>query len=212
MQFDKKKKSVGPLPEYVLAGLEPKSQGDAVVLTTNTEISIAPNLHQPRASAKQNGHGNRESTTTPSPSLQARTSEVLRILPARLSSSTKSPEDNGSDLIGFVSSDTLALLQSENNQGDSTFIHVSLRRLRSPLNPSSTGPDRGVETSTQGSRLANGELPSKSRVNNTMDVYVGIGKGFLAGHIVFPVLPAGLEEWDLVRYRDLLPCQIHIFS
>ena len=188
----------------MLAGLEPKTQGDAVILTTNTEISIVPNLHQPRANARQNGHANRESTTVASRDLQARTSEVLRILPSRLCSSTKHPGHNGSELIGFVSSDTFALLQSEDNQGNSTFIHVPLRKLRSPHNPSLTAPERGVETSTRGPRLANGELPSKSRANNTMDVYVGIAKGLLAGHIVFPVLPEGLEEWDLVRYRYLL--------
>ncbi len=196
MQFDKKCLT---LTEYVLAGLKPKAQGDVVILTTNTEISIVPNLHQPRAGARQNEHANRESMITPSPSLQARTSEVLRILPSRLSSSTKRPEHNGSELIGFVSSNTLALLQSENNQGDSTFIHVSLRKLQSPHNPSFTGPDHD---STQGSRLANGEPSSKSRANDTMDVYIGIAKSLLAGHIVFPVLPEGWEEWDLVRYGN----------
>ena len=191
-----------------------------LILTTNTEVAVAPKLHKRGDTATKHS----DELSLPSEieaenskgTLPSHKSCVLRVLPARLSPSL--PGYAGPDLLAFVSPETLSHLQIEDvNLGSSTFLRVVQRRLLPPPDPSSSNsdrPDPSIEQPAPRVLHAGG----RDQVNQTQDtkstegVYLGITNGIVTSHIVFPVLPKGVEDWDIVRYLRQIELPIYLFA
>jgi hypothetical protein len=107
-------------------------------------------------------------------------------------------------LLAFVSPGTLSFLQIENaSLDDSTFLRVAHRRLPPPLDPSSSSgsgrSDPPVEQPAPRVLHPGGREQTQESIP-IEDVCLGVVNGIMTSHIVFPVLPKGVEDWDIVRY------------
>ncbi|KAF7969113.1 hypothetical protein HWV62_28272 [Athelia sp. TMB] len=109
--------------------IDPQSKPDALLLTTNTEVSIAPKLR---------------STTSPLPSKKA-----TRSFPATTTSNTSSKEKpTRPESIALTSKATFDILTAPNNlfgeaeakEVGEHFHHATLLHLASPLDPSAAAP------------------------------------------------------------------------
>lgn len=192
------------------ANLEPPSKKNALLLSTNTEVSIAPKLHsnkQISSKSLANGHtstvkslaANDTSTELIIPSEDG--SCFLRVLPVRLLPDIGFPHYSDFDSLAYISRVTFAQLNASKSTANS-FYRGQFRPLASPADPTATPPPPlqtpdPVLVSLSGSNGSGGSNvgPSKSG-----KVWIGASEGLPAGHIVFSVLPEGVDEWGLVRY------------
>ncbi|KAF8971068.1 P-loop containing nucleoside triphosphate hydrolase protein [Flammula alnicola] len=201
-----------------VTSLDPSSKGHALLLTTNTEVSIAPKLHRnretPLSKPSVNGNATQNAkptvngiTKAPEPlPTQKATSEILRVIPSRLVSSLRHPEYSGSELLVFISPRTLAQLQDLDLPSHETrtwFRHATFKKLPSPNDPSSSSssPPPAPEPSA---RVLNPGVREDADLvgvapSHPGDIYIGTSEGIPTGHIVYSALPKGLEEWDLVK-------------
>ena len=143
-----------------------------------------------------------EPLTSSETSLPPQKRMALRVLPARLSPPL--PEYAGPELLAFVSPETLSRLQIENGLDGSTFLRVVHRKLPSPPDPSSSSKSDRTDPPIE--QVVPRVLHPRERVDQTQDttstedVYLGVVDNIMTSHIVFPVPPKGLEDWDIVRY------------
>ncbi|KDR75275.1 hypothetical protein GALMADRAFT_226942 [Galerina marginata CBS 339.88] len=199
-----------------VTSLDPPSKGNALLLTTNTEVSIAPKLHKREDSTlpKPLLNDHREPSTIPlvnGVSDAKLTSskvafEVLRVLPSRLVPSPRYPEHNGSELLACVSPSTLALLRGSNSPifgyTTTSFFQGTFVKLASPPDPSSLSSSSPppAEPSTRVFSAATRDDPDSNgkKTSNPDDIFIGLLEQIPYGHIVYLALPDGLKEWDLV--------------
>lgn len=189
-----------------------------MLLTTDTEVSIAPKLHHNRDPplSKRVVNGKVEPALSPvvngvsKPSSNSLTSAtlsvILRVLPSRLIPCPDFPEHTGVGLLSFVHPKTLAQLSLESSHVDPTvalFSQGTYKILTPPPNPSSSSanspplaepPVRVLNSATRGDAVSLGVSMSPG------ELYIGTSDNIPIGHVVFIALPEGLEEWDLVRY------------
>ncbi|KAF8160874.1 P-loop containing nucleoside triphosphate hydrolase protein [Crassisporium funariophilum] len=196
--------------------LDPTSKNNALLLTTNTEVSIAPKLHRNGApSSKPTTNGHVAPATNPAlngaptspPASSNKISRVLRVLPRRLLPNLHFPNHTGSELLAYVSPVTFTQLQGEDSPGadtlDNSFRHSEFKRLTSPTDPA-TPSSSSPPPDPPAARILNPGAPvdadsGVSASSNSQDVFIGTSGGIVAGHIVYMVFPDGIEEWDLVR-------------
>ncbi|KAJ3813169.1 P-loop containing nucleoside triphosphate hydrolase protein [Lentinula aff. lateritia] len=186
-----------------IVSLAPQAKDDALLLSTNTEVSISPKLHaNRRVHAKEPTVNGTADAAVPKSKPQP--FQILRVLPNHVLSKPLTAY-SGSEVIGYVSSSTLAQLlpASRNVAKQHTYYKVSVKRLESPINPVSTlqTPETAPET-----KVLN---PSEKTHNvensdNAERNYVGGRDELIGGHIVFPSLPAGIEHWDLIKTAEFL--------
>ncbi|KIM45052.1 hypothetical protein M413DRAFT_441700 [Hebeloma cylindrosporum] len=190
-------------------------KGNALLLTTNTEVSIAPKLHRNRDTPlpKRSVNGKVEPTLSPAvngvskPLSNSKTPEtgsaILRVLPSRLVPYSDFPEHNGVGLLAFLHPKALAQLGSEGLRADSTialFSQGTYKRLTSPPNPSSSAnsPPLAEPSVRVLNSATRGDAASTAVSTGPGDLFIGISDNIPLGHLVFIALPEGLEEWDLV--------------
>jgi len=81
------------------------------------------------------------------------------------------------------------------------FLRVAHRRLPPPPDPSpassSDRPDPPREQPVPQILHAGGR---EQDTVSTEDVYLGVANDIMTSHIIFPVMPMGVEDWDIVRY------------
>ncbi|ESK93670.1 likely peroxisomal biogenesis aaa atpase pex1 [Moniliophthora roreri MCA 2997] len=190
-----------------VVSLDPQTKDNALLLSTNTEVSIAPKAHkrQPRKSLSSQMA---VSETKPQqlashPNLRAR-SIALRVLPSRLSIIARVAYD-GPEVLAFVSPNTFSKLYpgKVNGSDSKTFYRIIFNRLRPPTDPMNDSMNENTESEPATKILNPGEQKSPSRTPSAADelttVYLRPTTAILNGHIVFATLPGGVEDWDLVR-------------
>ncbi|KJA20005.1 hypothetical protein HYPSUDRAFT_204070 [Hypholoma sublateritium FD-334 SS-4] len=194
-----------------VTGLDP-AKGNALLLTTNTEVSIAPKLHRNREAPSTNPPINGHAAVSPKPTINGTAtaaapsattktaSEILRVIPSRLVSGSTYPEHSGLELLAFVSPRTLDQLEPLlADRTPSWFHHAAFKKLAAPHDPSASSSDvPAPEPTTRVLNAAAREDPVPAKLVPG-DIYIGTSKEIPSGHIVFSALPDGLEEWDLVR-------------
>ncbi|KAF9482195.1 AAA-domain-containing protein [Pholiota conissans] len=204
-----------------VTNLDPSTKGNALLLTTNTEVSIAPKLHKNRdtttAKPLVNGmNGHASSSTKPSANgvpkpfpqptpLPNIANEILRILPSKVvpSLTLRYPDHNGTELLAFISPRTLAKLQTTpSEQTSNWFRHANFKKLSAPNDPSSSSAPAPTPEPT--ARVLNSSTreegdSSSSATSNPGDIYLGVSEDIPYAHIVYSALPDGLVEWDLVN-------------
>ncbi|KAL1723778.1 P-loop containing nucleoside triphosphate hydrolase protein [Schizophyllum commune] len=191
----------------LVGSLDVSSKSNAALLTTDTEISIAPKPHR-RGAHTSKGRAPAEPSSFDVPSkLQAHPkSTVLRVLPSRLSA--PAPEYTGPELLGYVSKATFRKLDGASGSPAAaselpagTYKKARVKRLSPPVDPLA-GPSTSSEAAPAPRILSAGKEASTEEKKSEDDaevVYVGILDGIPDRSIVLPMLTHGIEEWDMVK-------------
>jgi peroxin-1 len=96
----------------------------------------------------------------------------------------------------------------EGDLSNRQFYKASFRRLRPPVNPTETPADESKPSSPPVPRVLNagggageeGKAADDKVPKNVHEAFVGWAEGVPEGHIVFPSMIKGVDEWDLVWY------------
>ncbi len=187
----------------MVVSLNPQNKG-ALLLTTNTEVSIAPKLHkrQQKTPSKSAGSAtppvnkDTKSTSNPAPPPSITHSQILRVFPPQILSHPP-PSHAGVEILGFVAPSTLAkLLPPGRALEDHLFSKGQLKRLSPPVDPTST--KQGVDVSPVPKILNPGDKDTSLDAAPAGTVYVGQLAGVPSGHIVFPTGVMDIEDWDMI--------------
>ncbi|KIY63560.1 AAA-domain-containing protein [Cylindrobasidium torrendii FP15055 ss-10] len=177
-----------------VVSLDPQNKG-ALLLTTNTEVSIAPKLHK-RKQGQPSKPGPPQPTTSvaesqpPSQSTPAASSKhVLRVLPANVLS-TPVPTHSEAESLAFVSPATLLKLGFSGEAG--TFFKAQVKRIAPPVDPTK---EKREDEEPVAKVLNPGEVAPPKTPGT---VYVGSLPDIPTGHVVLPVAVADIEDWDLI--------------
>ncbi|KAK2467867.1 hypothetical protein APHAL10511_000162 [Amanita phalloides] len=183
-----------------VTGLDASAKGDARLLTTNTEVAIAPKAHGSVLPGRRmdetlikDGHPATEYTArAKQPKL------ILRVLPRRLLSMPV-PENSGPDIVTYVSPRTFSKFGSSSD--DKKFLMGTLVKLDPPTDPSAPastsvlGPTTRV-LSPSGKGIT--ETAGDKEAGKARTVYISHISGVPEGHIVIPLPHENVEEWDIV--------------
>ncbi|KAL1696033.1 P-loop containing nucleoside triphosphate hydrolase protein [Schizophyllum commune] len=184
----------------LVGSLDVSSKTNAALLTTDTEISIAPKLHRRGAPAsKGRAPAEPSSSEVPSKPQAHPKSTVLRVLPSRLSAPTL--EYTGSELLGYVSKATFRKLEGSSELPAGSYRKARVKRLSPPADPlgGSSTPSEPAPAPRILSAGKEAAAEDKSSEDDAETVYVGVLDGIPDRSIVLPVLTHGTEEWDMVR-------------
>jgi len=195
-----------------------QSNKNVLLLTANTEVSIAPKPHQPQGPAPSPMFSNSGSTAIQTkgnlPPKEANIAEeavwqntpIVRVLPWRILS-TPYTEYTGSELTAYVSPHTFSQLRPsykfDKNIATIACFQTTFQRLPPPIDSSSPNssppilPTAKPETAYMANHVE-GQRGSASR-----SMFVGWVDGIPEKHIVFPAFPDSIEEWDLIRLFPL---------
>ncbi|KAF7321379.1 putative peroxisomal biogenesis AAA ATPase pex1 [Mycena kentingensis (nom. inval.)] len=173
----------------------PQPKGSALLLTTNTEVSISPKLHnQTRPFARNPPNGTlppTNETSEPTPTISTPKLRVIRpdLLPIPF------PDYAGTEVLALIPPATFALLHPTTSLPNVEYQRAAIKRLPSPVDPLST--TSSSETPARRVLHAGGTDLSTKETDIT-ELYVRAAEGVPDGHVV--LLPVnGIEEWDLVR-------------
>ena len=182
-------------------GLDPSNKSEALLLSTNTEVSIAPKLHSRQ---QPPGRTDKATVATQSTPLKSQTSgilnsQILRVLPALPQHQLPVYSDT---LVGFVSPATFRDLYPSAGRNPEGLYEVKVKRRSPP-------PDMDSSSSEEPSAPTPKVLkPSSETTGKTVTedekVYIVLRKGIVASHIIFPTLPQTIEEWDLIQFVSSL--------
>jgi peroxin-1 len=126
-------------------------------------------------------------------------SSTLRVLPVRLLPDIRFPRYSDPDPLAYVSRVTFAHIPK--SSADS-FYCGQFRPLVSPTDSTQTTPPPLQNPDPVAALLYSpgGSGGSNVASSRSGKVWIGTSEGLLAGHIIFSVLPKGVDEWGLVRY------------
>lgn len=191
------------------AGLDPPSKKKALLFSTNTEVSIAPKLHSNKQMSSTekslvNSHTSTVGVSTESTIPSKDGSCILRVLPVRLLPGIRFPDYSGSDSLAYVSRVTFAQLHASKSTVTDSFFSGQFSPLLSPADPSAIPVPRPIPDPVVARLSSSGTHAVSERTNVTYSmagkVWIGVSEGLPPGHIVFFVLPEGIDVWALVRY------------
>ncbi|KAF4598456.1 Peroxisome biosynthesis protein pex1 [Pleurotus pulmonarius] len=208
-----------------VVSVDPSAKGTAVLLTTNTEVSIAPKLHK-QTDGSGKSQVSKDTKTSPissqassAPSKTAQgSSRITRVLPKRLLPHdliSKIDSYSGDLRTAYVSWATFARLQTRRppnslvpdlSSDDNGTLHAyMIKRLPPPLDPSSnpsassvapSPPPPAVLTAGGGQEK---DKASPDQAKPESEVYISWLREIPDDHIVFRNLAEDIEEWDLIR-------------
>lgn len=185
--------------------LDPQSRGNALLLTTNTEVSIAPKLHRESRQQPPNPQVNTTSqqalfsSTEKSPKLSQSLPQILRVVPPRVLPLSL-PAYNGPEILGYVSAATLTKLCPEITAQNEIYHQFHISHLHPPTDPSA--PSQTTATATPVAKVlkpGDGENPAVEASPKKGKVHLAPMDGIPNNHIVLPKLVDDVKEWDLVR-------------
>ena len=189
--------SIGPV------SLEPSSKGATALLTTDTEVSIAPKPHQ-RSKSKV---APRDITSQEDPSKSPKLPEIgLRVLPTRLLEDVAPPSSayTGPGTLAYVHSHTFSVL-TETEFPTDEFIKVSYRHLPPPSDPlQASRNEADVEPPTSSTQrdaddleLGN-QIPVEFSADNVL--FVGSCDKVMESHVFLPNGIEGIGDWHWIQW------------
>ncbi|KAG6857738.1 hypothetical protein H0H87_004154 [Tephrocybe sp. NHM501043] len=207
-----------------VVSIDPSSKGGALLLTTNTEVSIAPKLHRsdrqadtkPRAAKSL--HGTPEDASS---KVLMHGPCVLRVLPRGISH-VALPDYSGPELVGFVSVETYKQLIGSKDINDGSLISCSqfiLKRIAPPHEPTISSSPPPIPPPLPIARIIKSSASDKENMNDDTKrkdmIFVGSLADIPDSHIVFPAAPGGVEDWDIIMYVNIensreQPCSIRL--
>ncbi|KAJ3776971.1 P-loop containing nucleoside triphosphate hydrolase protein [Lentinula raphanica] len=188
-----------------IVSLEP-SKNNALLLSTDTEVSISPKLHANRGADVKKSTVNGEATSSDAvvpKSMPKNPSQILRVLPASLLPKSYTSH-SGPEVIGYVSASTLArMIPTTPDVAKHTICHkVSVIRLEPPINPEK--PPAQTSESVPEAKVLNPGSQGKQEEESSTSVYIDGTDELINEHIVFPSLPTGVKHWDLIKTAGFL--------
>lgn len=187
-----------------VTSLDPSSKRNALLLSTNTEVSIAPKLHsnkQISSNSLANDTPTVKSNTSTEPTIQSKDrSCTLRVLPVRLLPDIRFPHYSDSDSVAYISRVTFSRLHA--SKGDlESFYCGQFKPLISPADPAAKPPLPLQNPDPVIVRPSGSGGPGESKIapSKSGKVWIGTSEELPAGHIVFFVLPESVDEWGQVR-------------
>ncbi|EGO02902.1 hypothetical protein SERLA73DRAFT_102940 [Serpula lacrymans var. lacrymans S7.3] len=214
-----------------VVSVDPPSKNNALLLTTNTEVSIAPksrgsSSRQQKQSAA-NGHAlatSNQASTAKNDVLSEETKskfaiQVVRVLPARVLPPLSPPSSSytQSEPLAYVHPRTFATLTNSRfplpADSEDVFHKITYRRLPPPLDPTSSAsnPTEPASSPALEPRLLKpGDKSGSSPVEKvaTDTLFVGWSKEVLYRHIVFPGGLQNVNDWDIIELSYLyLACR-----
>ncbi|KAI0819707.1 AAA-domain-containing protein [Trametes gibbosa] len=209
-----------------IVSLEP-STGKALLLTTSTEVSIAPKLRGKTKGSKQgpvptgsqkptspvNGANGHASSPAPQKAKPPTHSRNLRLLPKRALATLPSTPNStsGSDVaLAYVSYKTLASLRPASSLSKLCAWRATVRRLPPPANPDKESGSASIPSQpTPRVLIPNGEASSsKAAASDTaardeVMVVWSPDVDVPDGHVALQAGCDKAEDWDLVRINFL---------
>lgn len=180
--------------------LDPEAKNNALLLSTNTEVSISPKLHSKARTAVVSERGSVSPDHAKPRSTPRLSSQILRVLPAHILSEPP-VSHSGPEVVGYVSFSALARIHSQTTTKN-TYHKVSVKRLEPPTNPEGSAlqaTDPVAETKVL-IPSEKGQQTAQKDSDKPNAVYICGRHELIEEHVVFPVLPSGVEHWDLIRY------------
>ncbi|KAF7375905.1 putative peroxisomal biogenesis AAA ATPase pex1 [Mycena sanguinolenta] len=192
-----------------VVSIQPESKGTALLLSTNTEVSIAPKLHARKQQPPQvNGAPKatapaitpNDAFSVPQPPVSTR---ILRVLPPHLLA-IPFPEHTGAQVLAYVSPATFtSLFHFTSADTDGAVYHKTfLERLSPPADPSAppTAPPSPPVTRVlqPGAGAGAADVGPTGAEEEELSLYVRPVDEVPENHVSFGS-SAGIEEWDLVR-------------
>ncbi|KAG5731766.1 Peroxisome biosynthesis protein PAS1 [Termitomyces sp. T112] len=193
-----------------VVSMDPASRGDALLLTTNTEVSIAPKLHRTDRRADTNTreeeHVSRDNPAATRNEVNPKhVSHTLRVLPHGVARVTL-PDYPGPEFVGYISPLTYQKLCHPTKYEGGDYIYCgkfAFKRLLPPSEPPSSSTPALPPPPPPVPRVI---VPASSGKDTSLTdnvqsedvVFVGPLSGVPDSHIVFPAAPRGVEDWDLV--------------
>ncbi|KAJ7287329.1 P-loop containing nucleoside triphosphate hydrolase protein [Mycena rebaudengoi] len=205
----------------LVVSLEPQPKGNALLLTTNTEVSIAPKIHSPKQSRSAKGsangvvaNGGLHASIPDVPqnaSAVPVVSQVLRVISPQFLG-LPFPEHTGPELLAYVSPTTFSLLHPLCSAEDGVFHKTRVKRLLPPTDPSSSSATSSTPPASRVLIAGNTDVVPTGSGGEPTELYVRGTEGVPGSHVaLFSV--QGIEEWDLVRLsRPPESVQIQISS
>ncbi|KAJ7072576.1 P-loop containing nucleoside triphosphate hydrolase protein [Mycena amicta] len=186
----------------------PQSKGNALLLTTDTEVSISPKLHgkkqAPPVQTVPNGVSQPSTSTPPVPESKTSLSTPrLRVIRPYLLE-VAFPEHSGPELLALVPPATFALLHPAVPPENGVYHRVLVKRLSPPADPmTSTSSSPPVPVPRV---LKVGGTTENALIEDSVptELFVRGAEGVPDGHVVLLAVK-GIDEWDLVRYLVSCP-------
>lgn len=189
----------------ILVSLGSSPKGDALLLTTSTEVAIVPKAHGKVPPGKfADGTLAKRVDNSSEASAQAKRKDqpsfILRVIPKRLVLVTI-PEDGGTDIITYVAPGTFNRIASSNNHNG--YLTGTLVKLYPPADPSAptSGPTPTAVPETTRVLAPGGkgkETPENEDTEKVKMVYITPLSGVPEGHIFVPLPHGNVEEWDIM--------------
>ncbi|KAF9460743.1 P-loop containing nucleoside triphosphate hydrolase protein [Collybia nuda] len=192
-----------------IVSLEPQSNGNVLLLTTNTEVSVAPKLRRPQKtnSETQSGKDITSSTkytnenNTKTSSAVSNNARILRALPQRFIL-PPIPEDQGNYIVAYVSPSTFSCLfppHESPEDPNQKFFKATYSRLFPPVDPLSSSPNPAHPPAPRTLNPGTHEKAQNEDEHTLKGVLIGRLERVPDSHVVFPQAPDGMEDWDLLR-------------
>ncbi len=218
----------------MIVSVEPQAKGKALLLTTSTEVSIAPKTRANGSTSSKSTSTNRQTNGTPQGKGKAKTTEstteeeverrrkrtvILRNLPTRIlpSFSPTCPAlDDGTMLaVGFVSKSTINSLTDQPRDATPRTWVAKVWRLTPPSDPSASSGSQSALAPAIPRVLVpsdpNNKGPSvvdEKKPSNEILVAWSPELPVPGRHISLHGSVAGIEDWDQVR--SVYPCIYHV--
>lgn len=202
---------------FLQVSLDPSSKGNALLLATNTEVSIAPKLRKAKPSATQKSHPNTAAgsssqtddtignkSTTP---VSMKNAQILRLIPTRVLE-VSFPQYSGSELLAYVARSTFNKLHPSHpilKDGETNiYFQHYWKRLPSPIDPNALPPPPPSSPSVPAPRVlkagtTGNETTAEDKNMAEPSLYMGWMTGIPEGHIAFPLSTKEFEDWDLIQ-------------
>ncbi|KAJ8696655.1 Peroxisome biosynthesis protein pex1 [Pleurotus ostreatus] len=212
-----------------VVSVDPSTKGTAVLLTTNTEVSIAPKLHkQIDGTARAQVSKDIKTSATPSQPSSAPSktpqgsSRITRVLPKRLlphDAISKIDSYSGDLRTAYISWVTFvrlrtgrppnSLVPDPSSDDNSTLYAHTVKRLQPPVDPSSNpstssaAPSPPLPTVLTAGGSQEKAKTSHDQAKQEPEVYISWLSEVPDDHIVFRNLEDDNEEWDLIRIIEV---------
>ncbi|KAJ7647537.1 P-loop containing nucleoside triphosphate hydrolase protein [Roridomyces roridus] len=184
-----------------VVSINPDAKAGALLLTTDTEVSIAPKLHtKAPVNGKPNGPSKADvppvAKETSAPSAATPQQDVRVIAPHLLQLAF--PNHTGPEVLAYLSPATFLLLHPDTSADDTVYHRTVLKRLSPPVDPSA--PPSAIPPPALPRILKPGSTNEDAEsFDGPTEVYVRAVVGVPVNHIVLFPVPGMAEEWDLVR-------------
>lgn len=187
----------------ISVSLDPSDKGKALLLTTSTEVSIAPKTRAKPQASQNNGAKSpvpKEKGAIPSvpaPSRPKKNTQILRSLPIRSVPLLKifSSID---DSLAYVSRATFLELTGRVGQVELQTHRAEIKRIRPPVDPSGT-PGAPVPAAPSVTKLLNSQTKEEEKPKSDLSVLLVTSDQVPDRHILLSNSVDGVEDFDLVR-------------